>query len=128
MLDLLTVGPKFTGPQFAYQPQLSIDICCPRPISAANLPAGAAALDRRDRQTDGHSTVSDAYYGADYANCVIVNDNKSNRMTYDMLLTKSISAWSLMLARSAPIPWHSARAVGWSSSCVDTKKHLSVPL
>ena len=36
---------------------LSIDICCSRPTSAANLPAAAAAVDRRDRRTDGHSTV-----------------------------------------------------------------------
>jgi len=30
----------------------SIDVCCPRPTSAANPPAAAAAVDRRDRQTD----------------------------------------------------------------------------
>ena len=39
----------------------SIDICCPRPNSAANPSHVAAAVDRRDRQTDGelekHSTV-----------------------------------------------------------------------
>ena len=35
--------------------QLSIDICCPNPSSAANPPAAAAAADRRDRQTDGRT-------------------------------------------------------------------------
>jgi len=56
MLDLLIVGVNVAGQQ-----QLSIDICCPRPSSAANPPAAAAAVDRRDRQTDRrtdrHSTV-----------------------------------------------------------------------
>jgi len=35
--------------------QLSIDICCRRPRSAANPPADAAAVDRWDRQTDGRT-------------------------------------------------------------------------
>jgi len=56
MLDLLIVGVNVAGQQ-----QLSIDIRCPRPSSAANPPAAAAAVDRRDRQadrrTDRHSTV-----------------------------------------------------------------------
>jgi len=33
------------------------DICCQRRRSAAN-PHVAAAVDRRDRQTDGHRTVT----------------------------------------------------------------------
>jgi len=33
----------------------SIDVCCPRPTSAANPPTAAAAVDRRDRQTDGQT-------------------------------------------------------------------------
>ena len=41
--------------------QPSVDICCTRPSSAANLPHVAATVDRRDRQTDGrtdgHPTV-----------------------------------------------------------------------
>jgi len=37
--------------------QLSIDICCPRPSSAAKQPHVAAAVDRRDRQTDGHPPI-----------------------------------------------------------------------
>ena len=37
------------------RPQLSIDICCPRPRSSANQPHAAAAVDRRDRQTDGRT-------------------------------------------------------------------------
>ena len=42
------------GPHVARQQQPSIDICCPRPTSAANPPAAAAAaVDLRDRQTDG---------------------------------------------------------------------------
>ena len=42
------------GPHVARQLQLSIDICCPRPTSAANPPAAAATatVDRRDRQTE----------------------------------------------------------------------------
>ena len=35
--------------------QLSTDICCPRPCSAANQPHAAAAVDRRDRRTDGQT-------------------------------------------------------------------------
>ena len=35
--------------------QLSIDIWCPGPTSAANLLAAAAAVKRRDRQTDGRT-------------------------------------------------------------------------
>jgi len=33
-----------------------IDIACPQP--AANPPHAAAAVDRRDRRTDGHQTVT----------------------------------------------------------------------
>jgi len=39
-------------------PQLSIDVCCPRPSSAESQPHAAAAVDRRDRQTDGLPTVT----------------------------------------------------------------------
>ena len=61
-VGFLTVGPKFTRPACrAGQQQLSIDMCCPRLTSAANLPAAAAAVDRRDRQTYGHSTLT-AYW------------------------------------------------------------------
>jgi len=35
--------------------RLSIDICCRRPRSAANQPHAAAAVNRRDRQTDGRT-------------------------------------------------------------------------
>ena len=43
---------------------MSIDICCPRPTSAANPPAAAAAVDRRDRRTDTRQFFFDAraYY------------------------------------------------------------------
>jgi len=34
-----------------------IDTCCQRPTSAANPPAVAAAVDRRDRQTDGQTKL-----------------------------------------------------------------------
>ena len=37
------------------EPTASIDICCTRPISAANQPNVAAAVDRRDRQADGRT-------------------------------------------------------------------------
>jgi len=37
--------------------QLSIDICHQRQSSAANQPQVAAAIDRRDRQTDVHPIV-----------------------------------------------------------------------
>ena len=44
------------GPHVARQQQLSVDICCPRTRSATNPPqAAAAAVDRRDRQTDGRT-------------------------------------------------------------------------
>ena len=50
-LDLHTVGPNLRRPRVASQQQLSIDICCPRPTSAANPPHAAAAVDRRDTHT-----------------------------------------------------------------------------
>jgi len=52
------VGPPYTRTKItlpAYitrQQQLSIDICCLRTTSAANPPANAAAVNRRDRQMD----------------------------------------------------------------------------
>ena len=67
MLDLLAVGPKDQNqrdPHVARKQQLLIDICCQRPTSAANPPAAAAAVDRRDRQTDGRTDTRpfrDAY-------------------------------------------------------------------
>jgi len=45
----------FRAPHVARQQQLSMDICCPRPTSAANPPAAAAAVDWRDTQTDGRT-------------------------------------------------------------------------
>jgi len=36
----------------------SIDISCPQGCSAANPPAVVAVVDRRDRQSDGRSTVT----------------------------------------------------------------------
>jgi len=42
------------SPHVARQQQLSIDICCPRPTSAANPPA-AAAVDRWGRHADRHT-------------------------------------------------------------------------
>ena len=36
-------------------PRKSVDICCTRPRSAANPPHVTAAVDRRDRQTDGRN-------------------------------------------------------------------------
>jgi len=54
------------GPHVARQQQLSVDIYCSRPTPAANQPAAAAAVDRRDRQTDfllcprRRGTLSDA--------------------------------------------------------------------
>jgi len=58
--SLLSVVPRL--PILRYpQPQLgrlqpSIDICCPRPSSAANQPHVAAAVDRQDKHTDGQRT------------------------------------------------------------------------
>ena len=43
------------GPYIARHQQLSINICCPRLTSAANPPAVAAAVARRDRRTDGQT-------------------------------------------------------------------------
>ena len=59
-LDRIKIYAARIVTSFACRPvaQLSIDICCPLPSSAANQPhAAAAAVDRRDRQTDGLSTV-----------------------------------------------------------------------
>ena len=39
------------------RPQLSIGISYPQGAAAANPAATTAAVDRRDRQTDGHPTV-----------------------------------------------------------------------
>jgi len=55
MLDLLTVEPKFTRPA-SREAAAAIDRYL-RPTSAANPPAAAAAVDRRDRRTDGHLTI-----------------------------------------------------------------------
>ena len=55
-LDLFTVGSKFTRPACrARQQQPSIDICCGRAPDLSSKPAGRAAIDRRDRQTDGRT-------------------------------------------------------------------------
>jgi len=57
VVDLLY---NMTLPTFAAEHrrlQLSIDICCRRPRSAANQPHAAAAVDRRDSRTDGHQTL-----------------------------------------------------------------------
>ena len=43
------------GPHVARQQQLPVDICCRRSRSATNPRAAAAAVDRRDRQTDGRT-------------------------------------------------------------------------
>jgi len=43
---------KLGGPHVARQQQLSVDICCPRPTSAANPPSALAAVDRWDRRTN----------------------------------------------------------------------------
>jgi len=62
VFDLSIVGPKFMRPHVARHQQLSIDICCPRPTSAANPPA-AAVVDRWDRHTDNRP-----FY---YAYCIL---------------------------------------------------------
>jgi len=49
------------GPRVARQEQLSIDICCPHPSSAANQRPLLLLSNGWDRQTDGHSTVYDIY-------------------------------------------------------------------
>ena len=55
MLKLLTLGPKFTRP-VCHAAAAAVDrYLLPRPTSAANPPAAAAAVDRRDRQTDGRT-------------------------------------------------------------------------
>ena len=56
MLDLLTVGPQFTRPA-SRAAAAAIDryLLLPRPTSAANPSVAAAAVDRRDRQTDGRT-------------------------------------------------------------------------
>ena len=55
MMDLLPVGHNLRGPHVTRWQQLSIDIRCRRPTSATNPAATAAAVDRRDRQTDGRT-------------------------------------------------------------------------
>jgi len=61
MLDLLQSDQNVRGPHVARQQQLSIDVCCPRPTSAANPPAAAAAVDRRDRQTNRRTDTRPFY-------------------------------------------------------------------
>jgi len=59
ILDLLTIGPKFTRSACRAAAATIDRYLLPahaRPTSAANPPAADAALDRRVRQTDGHST------------------------------------------------------------------------
>jgi len=57
MLDL-TVGQNLRVTQ---QQPLSIDMCCPRLILAANPSAAATAVDRWDRQTDGRTDIRPFY-------------------------------------------------------------------
>jgi len=51
----LQSGRILRGPRVARQQQLSVNICCRRPISAANPWVAAAADNRRDRQTHGRT-------------------------------------------------------------------------
>jgi len=55
MLDPFTAGTKKRGPHVALQQQLSINICCLRPTSAANPPAAALLLSIDG--TDGRTTT-----------------------------------------------------------------------
>ena len=54
MVDLHTVGPKFTRPARRTAAKSSIDMYRQLPTARANPPAAAAAVDRRDRRADGH--------------------------------------------------------------------------
>jgi len=54
-LDLLTAGSKFTQLACRAAPAAIDRYLLPRPTSAANPPTAAAAVDRRDRQTDGRT-------------------------------------------------------------------------
>jgi len=67
MLDLLTVGPQFTRPA-TRAAAAAID----RPTSAANPSVAAAAVDRRDRQTDGRTLDRFVTFTAYYAHRVIM--------------------------------------------------------
>ena len=63
-LQPVTEYQNLRCPHVARQQQQSIDICCPRLTSAANPPAAAAAVDRRDRQTgrtDGRTDTRPFY-------------------------------------------------------------------
>ena len=76
MLDLPTVGPKFTRPA-SRQQHLLIDICCPHPTLSANPPAAPAAVDRRDRQTHGRTLGRFMTLTAYYVDCVINVNNET---------------------------------------------------
>jgi len=54
MLDLLRPDQNLRCPHVAPYQQLSIDICCVRPTSAANPPTAAVAVDQWGGQMDGH--------------------------------------------------------------------------
>jgi len=58
--SLLSVVPRLPILRYPQQQlgrlQPSIDICCPRPSSAANQSHVAAAVDRQDKHTDGQRT------------------------------------------------------------------------
>ena len=73
MLDLLTVGPQFTRPA-SRAAAAAIDryLLLPRPTSAANPSVAAAAVDRRDRQTDGRTLDRFVTFTAYYAHRVIM--------------------------------------------------------
>jgi len=55
--------------------------------------------------------------------CKYINYNV-NVNSHEMLSTKSISAWSLMLARSASSAWQLLRASGCVATVVDALKQL----
>jgi len=52
MVDFVAVWPKFTRPACRAVAAAITRFLLPRPTSAANPPGAAAAVDRRDRQTD----------------------------------------------------------------------------
>jgi len=62
MLDLLTVGSKFTRPaRRATAAAIDRFLLPAPPTAAANPPAATAAVDRRDRQTDRRTDTRPIY-------------------------------------------------------------------
>ena len=89
---LLTYLLRYPHPQLG-RLQLSIDICCTRPSSTANPPHGAAAVDRRSRQTDGRTDTRPLHRPRRHAPHIVQTVSIRQACTVYHAINDTISAW-----------------------------------